>query len=99
MDRPAGKPLDLVALCQAIGVDEIIQADAQNLKEVRAALKQATSHTDKLSVIIFKAPCRLVDRSKKPMPSIEQCRRCGQCMCIGCGQCVQVCPFGCIKEA
>ena len=84
LDRPAGKPLDLVALCQAIGVDEIIQANAQNLKEVRAALKQATSHKDLLSVIIFKAPCRLVDRSKKPMPSIEQCRRCGQCIQIGC---------------
>ena len=51
---------------------------------IRAALKAATSHTDKLSVIIFKAPCRLIDRSRKPMPTITDCRRCGRCIQIGC---------------
>lgn len=84
LDRPAGRPLDLVALCEAVGVDEIIQADAQNVKEIRAALRQATKHTDMLSVIIFKAPCRLVDRSRHVPPKITDCRKCGTCIQIGC---------------
>ena len=84
LDRPAGKPLDLVALCEAIGVDEVEVVDAQDLKEVRRALKEATSHTDMLSVIIFKAPCRLVDRTRRPSPRISDCRRCGTCIQIGC---------------
>lgn len=84
LDRPAGKPLDLVALCEAIGVDEIIQADAQDLKAVRKALKQATGHADMLSVVIFKAPCRLVDRTRRTPPKITDCRKCGTCIQIGC---------------
>jgi indolepyruvate ferredoxin oxidoreductase alpha subunit len=84
LDRPAGHALDLPALCRAIGVDEVIEANAQSLAEVRDALKTATSHADLLSVVIFKAPCRLVDRTKKAMPVIRDCRRCGRCVQIGC---------------
>ncbi|MBR2682138.1 MAG: 4Fe-4S binding protein [Atopobiaceae bacterium] len=84
LDVPAGKQLDLVKLCEAIGVDEVEVVDAQDMLAIRAALKAATSHTDKLSVIIFKAPCRLIDRSRKPMPTITDCRRCGRCIQIGC---------------
>ena len=84
LDVPAGKQLDLVALCEAIGVDEIDEVDAQDLQAVRASLKDATSHTDKLSVIIFKAPCRLIDRSRKPAPHFVDCRKCGTCIRIGC---------------
>ncbi len=84
LDVPAGKQLDLVRLCEAIGVDEVITVDAQNATEIRRALKEATSHTDKLSVIIFEGPCRLLDRSRGKMPVIRDCRRCGRCIQIGC---------------
>ena len=84
LDVPAGKQLDLVALCQAIGVDEVQVVDAQDAAAIRKALREATSHTDKLSVIIFKAPCRLIDRSRATMPTIRDCRRCGRCIQIGC---------------
>ena len=84
LDVPAGKQLDLVKLCEAIGVDEVEVVDAQDMMAIRRALKEATSHTDKLSVIIFKSPCRLIDRSRKPMPTITDCRRCGHCIQIGC---------------
>ena len=84
LDVPAGKQLDLVKLCEAIGVDEVEVVDAQDMMAIRKALKSAVSHTDKLSVIIFKAPCRLIDRSRKPMPTITDCRRCGTCIQIGC---------------
>ena len=84
LDAPAGKQLDLVRLCEALGVDEVEQVDAQDLKEVRRALKEATSHADRLSVIIFKSPCRLIDRTRRPAPTISDCRACGTCIKIGC---------------
>ena len=84
LDNPAGRPLDLVALVHALGVDDVAEVDAQDLKAVRAALKAAVKKDDELSVIIFKAPCRLIDRSRRPMPTIHDCRRCGTCIQIGC---------------
>ena len=84
LDVPAGKQLDLIALCRAMGIEDVRLVDAQDLKAVRTALKEATRATDRLSVIVFKSPCRLVDRSRKPMPAIHDCRRCGTCIRIGC---------------
>ena len=65
-------------------MDEVEQVDAQDLREVRRALKEAVAHTDKLSVIIFKSPCRLIDRSRVAAPTITDCRTCGACIQIGC---------------
>ena len=84
LDVPAGAQLDLVRLCEAIGVDEVSVIDAQDAAAIRQALKEATSHTDKLSVLIFEAPCRLLDRSRGKVPVIRDCRRCGRCIQIGC---------------
>lgn len=84
LDVPAGAQLDLVRLCEAIGVDEVSVIDAQDAAAIRQALKEATSHTDKLSVLIFEGPCRLLDRSRGKVPVIRDCRRCGRCIQIGC---------------
>lgn len=84
LDEPSGKPLDLERLCRAIGVDEVATIDSQDAKSIRAALKDAIGHEDKLSVLIFRSPCRLIDRSRRPMPVIRDCRRCGTCVQIGC---------------
>ena len=79
-----GRRTDIVALCEAIGVDEVTLVDAQDVKGIRAALKEAISHTDKLSVLVFRSPCRLIDRSRRPQPTITDCRACGACIQIGC---------------
>ncbi len=84
LDHPAGKALDLVKLCEAIGVDEVIQVDAQQGWSVRSALEEAISHTDKLSVIIVASPCRLLDRSRGTLRTVIDCRGCASCMLIGC---------------
>ena len=84
LDNPTGKALDLLALCRAMGVEDVVEVDAQDLAAVRAALKAATSATERLSVIVFKAPCRLIDRSRGKQPTIRDCRACGQCVKIGC---------------
>ena len=84
LDNPTGKALDLLALVRAMGVEDVVEVDAQDLQAVRSALKAATSATDRLSVIVFKAPCRLIDRSRGKQPTIRDCRACGQCIKIGC---------------
>lgn len=84
LDTPSGKPLDLVALCQAMGVDSVVEVDAQDLHAIRSALKDAVAHTERLNVIIFRSPCRLVDRSRGTIPTIRDCRACGSCVKIGC---------------
>lgn len=81
---PAGKPLDIVKLCEALGVDEVTLVDSQDAKSIREALETAVSHEDKLSVVVFRSPCRLIDRSRRPVPVIESCEGCGVCIEIGC---------------
>lgn len=84
LDVPKGKDLDLEALVRALGVEDVRVVDAQNLKEVRRNLKEATSATDTLTVIIFKSPCRLIDRTKHKAPVIKDCKACGVCVNLGC---------------
>lgn len=84
LDVPAGKPLDIVELCRALGVDEVTLVDSQDAEEIRQALEEAVAHTDKLSVLVFRSPCRLIDRSRRPQPVIEGCQGCGTCIQIGC---------------
>ena len=84
LDNPSGVALNLEALCHAMGIEDVVTVDAQDLKAVRSALKEATSHTERLSVIVFKAPCRLIDRSREEPPTIHDCRACGVCIQIGC---------------
>ena len=83
--RPS-RELDLPSVLKACGVDEVIQADALDVKEVRAALKLAASHTDMLSVVICQSPC-VVEykvRGTKRMVNEDACRGCGACVRIGC---------------
>ena len=84
LDVCRGKDLDLEALVRAIGVKDVRTVDSQNLKEVRRNLKEATQAQDTLTVIIFKSPCRLIDRSRHTPPTITDCKACGICVSIGC---------------
>ena len=79
-----GKRLDIEALCLALGADEVETVDAQDYAAVKDALKRATGAVDKLSVLVFRSPCRLVDRSRDGVAVVDDCRACGKCVRIGC---------------
>ena len=79
-----GKRLDIEALCLALGADEVETVDAQDYAAVKDALKRATGAVDKLSVLVFRSPCRLVDRSRHGVAVVDDCRACGKCVRIGC---------------
>lgn len=79
-----GKRLDIEALCLALGADEVTSIDAQDYAAVKDALKRATTANDKLSVLVFHSPCRLIDRSREASVVVSECRSCGKCVRIGC---------------
>ncbi len=79
-----GKRLDIEALCLALGADEAESVDAQDYAAVKDALKGATAANDKLSVLVFHSPCRLIDRSRDGVAVVGECRACGKCVRIGC---------------
>jgi len=81
--RPA-KELDLEALVKAMGVEDVQIIDPNNMKAVRRALRQAIGH-DELSVLIFRAPCVLLERQgATPVTVTQDCNDCGVCLMLGC---------------
>lgn len=79
------KKLSLEELCRACGADTV---DVINPFEVKAAeeLVRRRMAEGKLSVVISRSPCKLIDRSRKPPPVYDKgkCRKCGLCLQINC---------------
>lgn len=80
------RELDLVGLIRALGVDNVTLVNPHSADDVRGALKTATSEqANELSVIVFKAPCVLLHRERKPHYFVNgNCRACGVCTTLGC---------------
>ena len=80
------RELDLVGVIKALGIENVQLVNPHDVKAVRGALKVATrDQADELSVIVFKAPCVLLHRERKPYYFVNgDCRACGMCATIGC---------------
>ncbi len=76
--------LDIQKLVEAIGVRDVETLDPYDVKATREALKRATSNIEELSVLIFKHPCILLDRTRNEPYHISQCTGCGVCLSLGC---------------
>ena len=77
--------VDIPALCKAIGVPNVVTVDAYDMKAVEKALKEETAKEEP-SVIITKAPCKLIIKEKWDNFDIndETCIKCGMCLKLGC---------------
>ena len=77
--------VDIPALCKAIGVPNVVTVDAYDMKAVEKALKEETAKEEP-SVIITKAPCKLIIKEKWANFDIndETCIQCGMCLKLGC---------------
>ncbi len=84
-NRPS-RELDLVGVLEALGIENVSVVDPHDMKAVRGALKTATKEkADELSVIVFKAPCVLLHRERKPYFLVNgYCKACGMCTSLGC---------------
>ena len=81
--RPS-RELDLEGVLHAIGVPDVRTVDPNDMKAVRLALCEAT-RSDELSVIVFRSPCVLIDRIRKPAYAVaDTCTACGVCTTLGC---------------
>jgi len=77
--------LDFAALCRAIGVRRVLEMDPYDMDRLEAALNEELA-ADELSVIICRAPCRLVERVPLGHPAEMEidCPGCGACLELGC---------------
>ena len=81
--RPT-RELDLEGILAALGIEDVSTVDPHDMTAVRSTLKRATD-SENLSVIVFRAPCVLIDRTRKPAFTVTQdCRACGVCPTLGC---------------
>lgn len=77
--------VNLVKLCEALGVKHVQEINAFDLDNLENAIK-AANESDEIHVIITKTPCVLLDKRKKPVYRAlpEQCKKCGMCLKPGC---------------
>ena len=78
--------IDLVKLCEGMGIRNVKVVDAFDLKKLEETIKVEVAR-DELSVIISQSPCALL-KSYKPkgkcFVDTEKCMKCGQCLVPGC---------------
>jgi indolepyruvate ferredoxin oxidoreductase, alpha subunit len=77
--------VDLIALVKALGVNRVRTVDPHDLAACVTALAEETAAPE-LSVIVFRAPCALLVRSKADPFGVDEdaCAKCGQCTKLGC---------------
>lgn len=80
------RQVDLIKLCQAVGVDRVRVCDPFNLDEFDKVLKEEIA-AEEPSVIIAQRPCALLKSVKyKGLVQVnrERCKNCKACMRLGC---------------
>lgn len=77
--------IDIVKLCEAIGVEKIKVVNPFELDDVRHAVDEAMT-ADSSMVIIAKAPCALIPPKPQGECRIneDKCKVCGVCLRVGC---------------
>lgn len=74
------KPIDIVAVCEALGVDSVETADPFDHESALAAAKRALECPG-VSVVVFRSPCVQLFRALPPVEVDEsRCRGCRRCV-------------------
>jgi indolepyruvate ferredoxin oxidoreductase alpha subunit len=79
------KKLILEELCLACGADTVDVVDPFKNKDLQTLVTKRLAE-GKLSVIISRSPCKLIDRSRRPVVKVDKdkCIKCSVCINIGC---------------
>lgn len=78
--------INIYKLCQAMGIEHVIEVDAFATETLEKIIKEETQR-EAVSVIITKAPCVLLKGNVFPYrckPITENCKKCGLCLKPGC---------------
>ncbi|MDR3685570.1 MAG: thiamine pyrophosphate-dependent enzyme [Coriobacteriia bacterium] len=83
-ERPSHE-VDLVGLVKALGVNRVRVVDPQDVDACVAAIAEETA-ANELSVIVFRAPCALLIKTKEDPYAVDEdaCTKCGICIKLGC---------------
>ena len=81
----ATKQVDLIKLCQAVGIDHIVVADPVDVKGFEKVVKEEVER-DEPSVIIAQRPCALLKGVNYvgKCKITDNCKNCKMCMKLGC---------------
>ncbi len=81
----ATRQVDLIKLCQGLGVEHIVVADPFDVKNFEKVVKAETER-DEVSVIIAQRPCALLKSVKFSgvCKITDKCKKCKLCMKLGC---------------
>ena len=81
----ATRQVDLIKLCQGLGIDHVVVADPFDVKNFEKVVKEETEREEPL-VIIAQRPCALLKSVKYTGHCVitEKCRKCKLCMKLGC---------------
>lgn len=85
IDGTPAPAVDLEALARAVGAASVRTVDPHDLSATLEVLKEETAASH-LSVIIAKAPCALLVKTRKDPYSVDadRCTKCGVCVRLGC---------------
>lgn len=77
--------IDLVKLCDSMGITNVRVVDPFDIKELEKVVKEEVAR-DELSVIISRRPCALIVKQPGVPYTCDttKCKNCGMCMKIGC---------------
>ena len=81
----ATRQVDLIKLCQGLGIDHVVVADPFDVKNFEKVVKEENEREEP-SVIIAQRPCALLKSVKYTGHCVitEKCRKCKLCMKLGC---------------
>lgn len=81
----ATKQVDLLKLCQAVGIDHVVVADPFDVKNFKKVVKEEVER-EAPSVIIAQRPCALLKTVKYTghCKITDKCKKCKVCMKLGC---------------
>ncbi|MBQ3181229.1 MAG: indolepyruvate ferredoxin oxidoreductase subunit alpha [Clostridia bacterium] len=81
----ATKQVDLIKLCQAVGIEHVVVADPFDVKAFEKVVKEEVNR-DEPSVIIAQRPCALLKGVKYTghCKITDKCKNCKMCMKLGC---------------
>ena len=81
----ATRQVDLIKLCEGLGVQHIVVADPFDVKNFEKIVKEETAR-DEVSVIIAQRPCALLKSVKFSgvCKVTDKCKKCKMCMKLGC---------------
>ena len=86
LKNEATKQVDLVKLCEAVGVERVTVVDPFDIDNFKKVVKEELA-ADEPSVIIAQRPCALLKNvafEGRRTISQEKCKKCQACMKIGC---------------